>query len=127
MSLELSGLDVLQGATKDIEVPSRGEVRVEWRVRAQQVRSATLTGKALTNEESDALELTLPVNIPGVKLGEALCEGRHRRESAPSAAGAIATDKRVGRRRRRLSAASAGNDKHHQRGDEGALSGNHRG
>ena len=35
--------------------PSRGEVKVDWRVRAQQVRSATITGKALTDEESDAL------------------------------------------------------------------------
>ena len=50
---------------------SRGEVRVDWRVRAQQVRSATITGKALTDEESDALELELPVNIPGVKLSAA--------------------------------------------------------
>jgi len=70
VSLDMTGLEVLDGATKDVEVPSRGEVRVEWRVRAQQVRSATLTGKALTDEESDALELTLPVNIPGVRLGE---------------------------------------------------------
>ena len=62
---------MLGGATKDIAIPSRGEARVDWRVRAQQVRSATVIGKALTDEESDALELTLPVNIPGVKLGEA--------------------------------------------------------
>ena len=71
VSLEMTGLDVLDGATKDVKIPSRGETRVDWRVRAQQVRSATLTGKALTDEESDALELTLPVNISGVKLGEA--------------------------------------------------------
>ncbi len=71
VSLEMTGLDVLDGATSDVKIPSRGEARVDWRVRAQQVRSATLTGKALTDEESDALELTLPVNTPGVKLGEA--------------------------------------------------------
>ena len=53
------------------QIPSRGEAKVDWRVRAQQVRSATITGKALTNEESDALELELPVNIPGVKLSQA--------------------------------------------------------
>ena len=40
-------------------------------MRAQQVRSAVVTGKALTDEESDALELELPVNIPGVKLSQA--------------------------------------------------------
>jgi alpha-2-macroglobulin len=70
VSLDLKGLDVLDGATKDIEVLSRSEVKVDWRVRAQQVRSATLTGKALTDEESDAMELELPVNVPGVKLSE---------------------------------------------------------
>jgi uncharacterized protein YfaS (alpha-2-macroglobulin family) len=46
-------------------------VRLDWRVRAQQVRNAVLTGKALSDEESDALELELPVNIPGVKLSQA--------------------------------------------------------
>jgi uncharacterized protein YfaS (alpha-2-macroglobulin family) len=71
VSLDLTGLDVIDGATKDVKIPSRGEARLDWRVHAQQVRSAVITGKALTDEESDAIELTLPVNIPGVKLGEA--------------------------------------------------------
>ena len=43
-------------------------MKVDYRVRAQQVRSATVTGKALTDEESDAMQLDLPVNIPGVPL-----------------------------------------------------------
>ncbi len=68
VSLDLKGLDVLDGAPKDILVPRRGEVKVDYRVRAQQVRSATVTGKALTDEESDAMELDLPVNVPGVPL-----------------------------------------------------------
>jgi alpha-2-macroglobulin len=68
ISLDVKGLDVLDGAPKDILIPHRGEVKVDYRVRAQQVRSASVTGKALTDEESDAMELTLPVNIPGVPL-----------------------------------------------------------
>jgi uncharacterized protein YfaS (alpha-2-macroglobulin family) len=68
ISLDVKGLDVLDGAAKDILVPHRGEVKVDYRVRAQQVGSATVTGKALTDEESDAMELDLPVNIPGVPL-----------------------------------------------------------
>ena len=71
VSLDLTGLEVLEGKTKDIEVPSRGEVKVDWRVRAGAVRSATVKGQALTDEESDALELELPVNPPGVKLARA--------------------------------------------------------
>jgi alpha-2-macroglobulin len=70
VSLDMSGLDVLDGKTTDIRIPSRGEAKVDWRVKAQRVRSATITGKALTDEESDALELDLPVNPPGVKLSE---------------------------------------------------------
>ena len=68
VSLDVQGLDVLEGATRDIQIPSRGEVKVDWKVRARQVHAATITGKALTNEESDAIEMQLPVNIPGVKL-----------------------------------------------------------
>ncbi|MCU1325213.1 MAG: alpha-2-macroglobulin domain protein, partial [Bryobacterales bacterium] len=70
VSLDMEGLDILEGATRDVSIPSRGEVKVDWRVRAQQVRHVRLTGKALTNEESDALELEIPVNIPGVKLSQ---------------------------------------------------------
>ena len=71
VSLDVTGLDVLEGATRDVAVPSRGEARVDWRVRAKkEVRSATVLGKALTDEESDALDLELPVNVPGVKMSQ---------------------------------------------------------
>jgi len=71
VSLDLTGLDVLDGATKDVQIPSRGEAKVDWRVRVQKVRTATLLGKALTDEESDALQLDLPVNVPGIKMSSA--------------------------------------------------------
>jgi uncharacterized protein YfaS (alpha-2-macroglobulin family) len=71
VSLDVKGLDVLDGSTRDVHVLPRTEVRLDWRVRAQQVRNAVITGKALSDEESDALELELPVNIPGVKLSQA--------------------------------------------------------
>ena len=71
ISLDVTGLDVLEGAPKDVMIPSRGEATVNWKVRAQQTRTATLTAKALTNEESDALQLELPVNFAGVKLAQA--------------------------------------------------------
>src|ERR1039458_1739229 len=70
VSLDVQGLDILQGETKQVWIPSRGEARVDWRVRAQQVHTATVIGKALTNEESDAMQLDLPVNMPGVKLAQ---------------------------------------------------------
>ena len=57
--------------TRDITVPSRGEASADWRLRSPSPGDATLLGKALTNEESDAVELTLPVIPFGVKMAAA--------------------------------------------------------
>ncbi len=47
VSLALKGLDILDGQTREIEVPSRGEAKLDWRVRAQSVSEADLLAKAL--------------------------------------------------------------------------------
>jgi alpha-2-macroglobulin len=72
VSVTLAGLD-LEGSsgTQEVEVPSRGDMKVDWRVKAQSVRHAKITAQALTNEESDALEFELPVNPPGVSVRQA--------------------------------------------------------
>ena len=66
-ALDVAGLDVASGQTQKVNIPARGESVVEWRVRARSVGQAVLTAKALTNEESDALEMPLPVLPFGVK------------------------------------------------------------
>ncbi len=71
VSMEFTGLQVLEGATREVPVPSRGTVKVDYRVRVQEVDSAKVLGKALTDVESDAMELTLPVEPFGVKLAVA--------------------------------------------------------
>jgi alpha-2-macroglobulin len=71
MSLEVSGAQIIEGATRDVKAASRGEAHVEWRVRATAPGQVKLLAKALTDEESDALELTLPAHPRGVKLSEA--------------------------------------------------------
>jgi alpha-2-macroglobulin len=68
VSLDVKGLDIIDGGTRDIALPSRGEVKVDWRVRAASLGDAVLTGKVLTDEESDAVEITLPVEPQGVKI-----------------------------------------------------------
>jgi len=68
VSVDLKGLQILDGMTREINVPSRGDVKVNWRVKAQNVREVSVLAKALTNEESDAMELTLPVIPYGVKM-----------------------------------------------------------
>jgi alpha-2-macroglobulin len=71
MSLDLKGLDVIEGSVRELNVPSRGEAKLDWRVKAKYTNEAVLLAKALTNEESDAMELTLPIIPFGVKLHDA--------------------------------------------------------
>lgn len=71
VSLDVKGLTVVSGATQDVMIPSRGEAKVDWRIKAGNTGTAVITGKALTDEESDALEIELPVNFPGIQLSSA--------------------------------------------------------
>ena len=68
MSLDVTGMDLVSGATQQLVVPQRGEAKLDWRLRTKPGQtSATLVAKALTNEESDAMEISLPVIPFGVK------------------------------------------------------------
>lgn len=71
VSLAVEGLELIEGGARDVTVASKGQAQVDYRVRARAAGKAVLLGKALTDEESDALELTLPVVPHGVKLSEA--------------------------------------------------------
>ena len=71
VSMEVTGLQVIEGGVKDIPVPSRGLAKLDYRVHVLDVDSATVLGKALTDVESDAMELTLPVVPFGVRLATA--------------------------------------------------------
>ncbi len=66
LSLDINGLDLISGTPQTVTVPSKGEASVLWRVKASHIGSARLLAKALTNEESDALELTFPIEPIGV-------------------------------------------------------------
>jgi len=68
VSLSAEGLEILDPATRTVSIPSRGEAKVTWRVKPKTGSSAVLTAKALTDEESDGIELTLPINPFGVRL-----------------------------------------------------------
>ncbi len=65
--IEFSGsnLDVAR-STQTLRIPANGERRVDWSVRAGSSGSARLLVKALTNEESDAVELSVPIRPPGL-------------------------------------------------------------
>ena len=70
MSLDVKGLDIQETGAKQVTVPTKSEQRVDWHVHAQNVHESDLLAKALTNEESDAMEVTLPVIPFGVKMAD---------------------------------------------------------
>jgi hypothetical protein len=53
-------------ATLDVKVPAGGEKRVDWRVKVLKEGLAKLTVKALTDEESDAMQMSFPVLVHGI-------------------------------------------------------------
>ena len=71
LSLATKGVE-LQGAPESVvNVPRNGEAVVTWNVQASTIGTANFLGKALTDEESDALELTIPVRPWGLHLNAA--------------------------------------------------------
>jgi len=66
--LELDGpsLEALSNASQQVEIPAGGEKRVDWRVRVKKEGEAVVRMKALTDEESDAMEMKFPVLVHGM-------------------------------------------------------------
>jgi len=87
VSLEIDGDAIApvenQSTTRKL-VPANGEARVDWLVEAKNVGDATVRMKALTNEESDAMQMTFPVQVHGMLKQEAF-SGVIRQVSGDSA------------------------------------------
>jgi hypothetical protein len=66
VTLAGEGLDIVSGGEQTVSIPSKGEATVLWRLRATRVGTAKLTATAITDAESDALELSFPVEPDGV-------------------------------------------------------------
>jgi alpha-2-macroglobulin len=68
VSLELDGDELLplSDLTSTVAVSANGETRVDWRVRVVREGLATIRMKALTDEESDAAQLTIPCHVHGL-------------------------------------------------------------
>jgi uncharacterized protein YfaS (alpha-2-macroglobulin family) len=61
ISLEVSGAQLQNGGTKTVTITKQGEQRIDWQITAPNVGEIKLLAKALTDTESDAVELPLPV------------------------------------------------------------------
>lgn len=68
VSMELDGdqLVAIDPLTVQTEVESGGESRVDWRVKVVREGEATIRMFAVTDEESDAMEMTFPVYVHGM-------------------------------------------------------------
>jgi uncharacterized protein YfaS (alpha-2-macroglobulin family)/tetratricopeptide (TPR) repeat protein len=66
--LELDGpsLAVMGTAKQNVKIAANDEERVDWRVKVAKEGEAVVRMKALTDEESDAMELRFPVYIHGM-------------------------------------------------------------
>jgi hypothetical protein len=71
VSLQGEGVQIEPAEEKIITVPQNGEKRIDWTVRTNNLGTATLTAKALTNEVSDAMQLKVPILPHGLKMSEA--------------------------------------------------------
>ena len=67
ISLELNGAELVGESTQTVTIPRDGQYRVDWQVRASQPGELRLLAKALTDAESDAVEMTMPVVPHGLK------------------------------------------------------------
>lgn len=68
VKLEMDGnyLQPIDNPTTEITVPANGEKRVNWRCNVLHEGNATIRMMALTDEESDAMEVNLPVKVHGI-------------------------------------------------------------
>jgi hypothetical protein len=67
ITLELQGAQLNGSASETVTIPRNGEYRVDWKVSAQQPGDLRLLAKALTDTESDAVEMTMPIVPHGLK------------------------------------------------------------
>ena len=72
--LELEGacLRPLSDAQQTVAIAAGGEARIDFRVRAEREGEAVLRMQALTDEESDAVEMRFPVHVHGLLKLEAV-------------------------------------------------------
>ncbi len=59
-------LSTMTPLQQTVSIPAGGEARVDWLMQAESAGNATVRMVALTDEESDAVQLTVPVHVHGL-------------------------------------------------------------
>lgn len=71
ISLQGEGVEVGGAAERQVTLPARGQARLDFPVRAAAIGTATVRARVLTDQESDAVELALPIRPQGSPAVEA--------------------------------------------------------
>ncbi len=67
INIDVTGAQLISARTETVTIPANGQHRVDWRVSARQAGELRLVARALTDTESDAVEMTMPVVPHGLK------------------------------------------------------------
>lgn len=86
ISLDINGAQLVGEASQTVTIPRNGVYRVDWRVSAPQPGELRLLAKALTDTESDAVEMTIQIVPHGLKqtLGGAVALTKNDGEQTQS-------------------------------------------
>jgi hypothetical protein len=68
VSLEVEGnsLQILGSSSQKVKIAANGEKRVDWRVKVTSEGQAVVRMKAITDEESDAMQMSFPAYVHGM-------------------------------------------------------------
>ncbi len=55
-------------STQEADISTKGLAKVDWHVKATDAKDAKITGQTSTSEESDALEMTVPIRPQGLSV-----------------------------------------------------------
>lgn len=95
LGLEGDTMESLSPLEVDVTIGAQGEHRVDWRVKVVREGTATIRMSALTDEESDAMEMKFPVRIHGAPRMESWASTLSPRDNASSVSFTIPEARRV--------------------------------
>jgi uncharacterized protein YfaS (alpha-2-macroglobulin family) len=95
--LELEGgcMEVTGRTTQTVKIDAKGEQRVDWRVKVVKEGQAVVRMKALTDEESDAMEMRFPVYVHGMLKTDSFCGVVRRDKDQASIRLTVPSERRI--------------------------------
>jgi len=99
--LELDGgcLEPMDETQRDIIIQAHGERRVDWRVKVVKEGTAVVRMKALTNVESDAMEMKFPVYVHGMLKTESFSGALRPKDETGAITFTIPAERRINQSR----------------------------